>query len=172
MQRSKGRCSLFLSFWKKIFQEVLPCYIVIIPFPFHSFELSELVSHWLLLEAKRDGEAAHLKEMFPVLFHFNVWQNPLQIKKKKKCCCLKEKVEFSSWGRWKEWIFVGNQLCLSYISFIAVKIFEEMVIWEIRVIFYIKKMQCSYATLPSNVYLNMCNMCNWTEKNAGIFSWK
>lgn len=126
---------------KKNFPRSLTLLYCIIPFPFYSFELSELVIHWLLLEAKRDGEAAHLKE----------------------------KVEFSSSERWKEWIFVGNQLCLSYISFIEVKIFEEMVIWEIRVIFYIKKMQCSYATLPSNVYLNMCN---WTEKNAGVFSWK
>ena len=143
----------------------------------NSFSISFIWTKWTsqsltTARSKERRRSCTFKRNVPSAVSFQCMTKSTTKKKKKKCCCLKEKVEFSSWGRWKEWTFVGNQLCLSYISFIAVKIFEEMVIWEIRVIFYIKKMQCSYATLPSNVYLNMCNMCNWTEKNAGIFSWK
>lgn len=43
---------------------------------------------------------------------------------------------------------MGNHLCLPYISFTAIKILEEMVIKEIKAMFYVKTMKSSYAMLP------------------------
>lgn len=147
-EKCKGEredAAFFCPFEKKFFQEVLPCYIVIIPFPSHSFELSELVIHGLLLEAKRDWEAAHFKEM--LLFE-------------RKSGTLHK-------GDGKNGYLLATS-CVCHIYHLLQSRFLKKWSSERSELYFISR-KCSTVMPHCQVRYWMCN---WTEKKAGIFSWK
>lgn len=144
--KEKRKMQPFSVLLKKNFsKKSLPCYIVIIPFPSHSFELSELVIHGLLLEAKRDWEAAHFKEM--LLF-------------KRKSGTLHK-------GDGKNGYLLATS-CVCHIYHLLQSRFLKKWSSERSELYFISR-KCSAVMLHCQV---RHWMCNWTEKKAGIFSWK